>query len=83
MVIVSIKGFEKSIDEWKVKARVVFRGDAVRDQDGLTAIFQELHVSAPSSITGLNVVMVYFIIGKNLCIISDWICIYIYNILLN
>ena len=29
MVIVSIKGFEKPSNEWIVKARIVFRGDAV------------------------------------------------------
>ena len=32
MVIVSIKGFEKSPSEWVIKARIVFRGDAVRRQ---------------------------------------------------
>eukprot|EP00435_Cladocopium_sp_Y103_P075165 s9_g54.t1 len=64
MVIVSIKGFEKQPDDWKIKARVVFRGDAVRDQDGLAATFQELQASAPSSIAGLNVVMAYSMIGK-------------------
>ena len=47
MTIVSIKGFEKSSDEWRIKARVVFRGDAVKDQDGLGAIFQDLSASAP------------------------------------
>ena len=29
MVFVSIKGFEKPSNEWIVKARLVFRGDAV------------------------------------------------------
>ena len=47
MTIVSIKGFEKNPDEWRIKARVVFRGDAVKDQDGLGAIFQDLSASAP------------------------------------
>ena len=77
MVIVSIKGFEKQPDEWKIKARVVFRGDAVRDQDGLAATFQELQASAPSSIAGLNVVMAYSMIGDNICTTSDCIRAYI------
>lgn len=29
IVIVSIKGFEKDTSEWKIKGRIVFRGDAV------------------------------------------------------
>ena len=32
MVIVSIKGYENNPSDWKVKARIVFRGDAVKDQ---------------------------------------------------
>ena len=46
-----------------VKAGVVFRGDAVRDPDGLAATFQELQASAPRSIAGLNIVMAYSMIG--------------------
>ena len=34
MVLVSIKGYEKDPSEWKIKARIVFRGDAVKDQGG-------------------------------------------------
>lgn len=77
MVIVSIKGYEKDPSAWKVKARVVFRGDNVRDQDGLAATFQELHASAPSSIAGLNVVMAYSMIGSNVCTTSDCVRAYI------
>ena len=64
MVIVSIKGYEKEPSEWKIKARIVFRGDAVRDQDGLAATFQGLQSSAPSSIAGVNVVMAYSMIDN-------------------
>jgi len=46
-----------------VKAGVVFRGDAVRDPDGLAATFQELQASAPSSTAGLNIVMAFSMIG--------------------
>lgn len=53
MTIVSIKGYEKEPGDWKIKARIVLRGDAVRDQDGLNPIFQNHAASAPSSISGL------------------------------
>ena len=39
MVIVSMKRYEKSPAEWSIKARIVFRGDAVRDEDNQAAVF--------------------------------------------
>ena len=77
MTIVSIKGFEKNPDEWRIKARVVFRGDAVKDQDGLGAIFQDLSASAPSSISGLNTVITFSMMPGNHCTTSDCIRAYI------
>ena len=77
MTIVSIKGFEKSPDERRIKARVVFRGDAVKDQDGLGAIFQDLSASAPSSISGLNTVITFSMMPGNHCTTSDCIRAYI------
>ena len=55
----------------------MFRGGAVRDQDGVTAAFHGLQASSPSSIPGLNVVMAYSIIFDNMCTTSDCICAYI------
>ena len=55
MVIVSTKGYEKSPAEWSIKARIVFRGDAVRDEDNQAAVFDELAASTPTSLGGLNV----------------------------
>ena len=40
----------KQPSDWNIKARIGFRGDAVRDPDGLSAVFQEFHASVPSSI---------------------------------
>ena len=77
MTIVSIRGFEKNPDEWRIKARVVFRGDAVKDQDGLGAIFQDLSASAPSSISGLNTVITFSMMPGNHCTTSDCIRAYI------
>ena len=72
MVIVSIKGYEKDPAEWKIKARIVFRGDAaVRDQGGLSAIFQDLAASAPSSIAALNTVVAFSMIEGHTCSTSD------------
>eukprot|EP00439_Symbiodinium_sp_Y106_P001003 s10505_g1.t1 len=34
MVILSVKGSELSPDQWRLKARIVFRGDDIRDQSG-------------------------------------------------
>ena len=59
---------EKHPNDRKIKAGVVFRGDAVKDQDGIAPTFQELQASAPSSSAGLNIVMAYSMIGDNTCI---------------
>ena len=59
MSIVSIKGFEKPCAEWIVKARIVFRGDAVTDESNQAAIFDELAASAPTTLWGLNLVIAF------------------------
>ena len=59
MSIVSIKGFEKPCAEWIVKARIVFRGDAVKDESNQAAIFDELAASAPTTLCGLNLVIAF------------------------
>ena len=46
MVIVSVKGAELSPDSWKLKARIVFRGDNIRDECGMSAVFYELYTLA-------------------------------------
>ena len=54
MVIVSIKSFEKPSSDWIVKARIVFRGDAVKDEENQAAVFDDIAASAPTSLGGLN-----------------------------
>ena len=55
MVIVSVKGAELSPDSRKLKARIVCRGDNMRDERGMSAVFDdELYSSSPSSLEGLN-----------------------------
>jgi hypothetical protein len=77
MAVVSIRVCEKHPNDRKIKAGVVFRGDAVKDQDGIAPTFQELQASAPSSSAGLNIVMAYSMIGDNTCTTSDCIRAYI------
>ena len=59
VVIVSIRGYEKPSSEWTVKARIVFRGDAVRDEENHAAIFDEIAASSPASLGGLNFQVAY------------------------
>ena len=53
------------------KGPVVFRGDAVSDQNGLSAFFQDLAPSAPSSIAGLNFVIGYGQFLSHKCSTAD------------
>ena len=58
-VIVSVEGAELTPDLWKLKGRIVFRGDDVRDQSGMSAVFEELLASSPSSLEGLNTAVAF------------------------
>ena len=60
MGIVRIKGYEKSPSEWIIKARIVFRGDAARDEANQAAVFDELAASAPTSLGGLNMIIAFW-----------------------
>ena len=58
MTIASVKHAELAAEFQKLKGRIVFRGDNVRDQDGATAVFQELS-SSPTIIHGINTNLAY------------------------
>ena len=58
MVLVSVKGAELTPDSWKLKAQIVFRGDSSRDECGMSAVFDDLYSSSPSSLEGLNTAIV-------------------------
>ena len=81
MIIVSIKGFEKPPEEWTVKARIVFRGDAVRDEENQAAVFDDISASAPSSLAGLNFVVAFGLLEGNSCSTSDCIKAYVQSLL--
>ena len=81
MVIVSIKGYEKSPSEWLIKARIVFGGDAVRDEVNQAAVFDELAASAPTSLGGLNMIIAFGLVEGNACSTSDCIKAYVQSFL--
>ena len=56
MTIAGIKNFEMPIEKHVHKGRVVYRGDAVRDERGATALFQALH-SLPTNIQAINLTL--------------------------
>ena len=81
MSIVSIKGYEKPCDQWVVKARIVFRGDCVRDQENNAAVFDELSSSAPTTLSGLNVVITYGLLQNHKVSTSDAVKAYVQSTL--
>lgn len=81
MSIVSIKGFEKACAEWIVKARIVFRGDTVKDESSQAAIFDELAASAPTTLYGLNLVIAFGLQQHHKTSTSDAVKAYMSNLL--
>ena len=57
MTILSIKHWETP-ELRKLKARIVFRGDDIRDENNILAVLQELKVN-PSGLTGINFNLAY------------------------
>ena len=47
-----MKHAEQSLENWKLKGRVVFQGNNVHTQEGLTAVFSEAATSACRHTTG-------------------------------
>ena len=58
MPICSIKYYEKAPEYHVYKGRCCFRGDAVRDQDGAPALFQELSAN-PATVHAANANLAY------------------------
>ena len=77
MVIVSVKGAELSPDSWKLKHRLVFRGDNIRDEFGISAVFDELYSSSPSSLEGLNTTIAFGLLDSHGESMSDAIKAYV------
>ena len=83
MVIVSIKRYEKPSNEWTVKARIVFCGDAVRDEENQATIFDEIAASAPTSLGGLNLIVIvaYGLLPNHKTSASDCVKAYVQSLL--
>ena len=58
MTIASIKFHELAKHLQKVKGRIVYRGDAAKDELGFAAVYQELGAN-PTSVQGLNATLAY------------------------
>ena len=71
MIILSVKGSELSPDQWRLQARIVFRGDDIRDQSGMSAVFEELFASSPSYIEGLNTAVAFGLLESHGVTTSD------------
>ena len=70
MEIGSIKNDELGPTLSEHKGRLVFRGDATRDENGLPAKFRELH-SQPASIQIISLVMLYGVMQNMIVNIAD------------
>ena len=70
MEIGSIKNDELGPTLSQHKGRLVFRGDATRDENGLPAKFRELH-SQPASIQIISLVMLYGLMQNMIVNIAD------------
>ena len=77
MSIVSIKGYEKPASEWIVKARIMFRGDSVEDEENQAAVFDEIAASAPTSLSGLNLTVAHGLLEGHQTSTSDCIKAYV------
>ena len=71
LVVSSIKNAEMGPGHQKHKARIVFRGDAVRDVgSGALAFFKELH-SLPSNLQSVHATIWYGLLAGHTCQASD------------
>ena len=80
MPICSIKFWEMDEAMHKYKGRICFRGDAVKDQDGQHAIFQELSAS-PTSVHTTNSNIAYGALSGHKSTVADAIRAYVQSLL--
>jgi hypothetical protein len=76
MSICSVKNAEGPESLQSFKGRVCFRGDSVKDQEGLAAIFQEMS-SCPTTIHTTNSTIAYGSLPGNACETADAVRAYI------
>jgi hypothetical protein len=76
MAICSVKNAEGPAASQSYKGRVCFRGDTVKDQEGMVAIFQEMS-SCPTTIHTTNSTVAYGCLPGNVCETADAVRAYI------
>ena len=81
MTILSVKHWEAP-ELRRLKARIVFRGDDIRDQENNLAILQEAKVN-PTGLAGINANLVYGCFPKSFYSQSDVVRAYIQSTGLN
>ena len=80
LTICSIKFFERGTEFWKLKGRICFRGDTVKDEDGAVAVFQEIGAN-PTAVQGVNANVAYGCIPGHSSSVADAIRAYVQSLL--
>ena len=63
------------------KARILFRGDTVKDEENQAAAFDDIAASAPTSLGGLNLIVAYGLLDGNETSTSACIKAYVQSLL--
>ena len=58
LALCGIKYWECSMDQWKYKGRIVYRGDLTKDQSDQLVLFEDTATS-PTGLTALNITLFY------------------------
>ena len=80
MSICSVKFWERPKDFHKYKGRICFRGDIVRDENGVAAVFEELSAS-PTAIQGANANIAYGLLPGHKTTTADAVRAYVQSLL--
>ena len=80
MSICSVKFWERDPEFHKVKGRITFRGDTVKDEDGKVAVFQEMSAH-PTSIQTANSNLAYGCLPGNKTTQADAVRAYVQSLL--
>ena len=65
MFILSVKSAGLEPDLWRLKARIMFRGD------DMSAVFEELYASSPSYLAGLTTLVAFGLLDGHPCTMPD------------
>ena len=80
MSICSVKFWERPKDFHKYKGRICFRGDIVKDENGVAAVFEELSAS-PAAIQGANANIAFGLLPGHKTSTADAVRAYVQSLL--